>query len=71
MTKPFDAVGKDMIEAAPAGWAAVFGQPRPEHRVWAIDADLSATVTTAADKVIYVDDPGRTRSSTWTTRGRG
>lgn len=57
MSKPFDASGKDLFEFAPAGWLGALGQPRPDDRVWMIDADLSATVTTATDKVIYVDDP--------------
>lgn len=57
MDVSFDALGKDAIEAAPAAWMGVLGQPRPDDRVWLIDADLSATVTTSTDKVIYVDDP--------------
>jgi hypothetical protein len=57
MSKPFDAVGKDLIEAAPAAWLAILGQPRPDDKVWVIDADLSSTVTTATDKVLHVDDP--------------
>jgi hypothetical protein len=57
MATPFDAAGKDLIEFAPADWLAHFGQPRPPELVRVIDADLSATVTTATDKVIRVDDP--------------
>lgn len=57
MTFPFDATGKDLFELAPAGWLGVMGEPRPPERVRMIDADLSATVSTATDKVIYVDDP--------------
>jgi hypothetical protein len=57
MSKPFDAVGKDAFELAPAGWVAIFGQPRAEDQVWLIDADLSAAVTTATDKVFHVNDP--------------
>jgi hypothetical protein len=57
MNKPFDAVGKDAFELAPAGWVAIFGQPRPESQVWLIDADLSGAVTTATDKVFHVNDP--------------
>jgi len=57
MSKPFDASGKDLFEFAPAGWLAALGQLRPDDRVRMIDADLSATVTTSTDKVIYVDDP--------------
>jgi hypothetical protein len=57
MNKAFDAVGKDLFEDAPTGWMGVFGQPRPPDRVWMIDADLSATVMTATDNLIYVNDP--------------
>jgi hypothetical protein len=54
---PYDATGKDLFELAPAAWLGILGQPRPQDRVRMIDADLSATVSTATDKVIYVDDP--------------
>lgn len=57
MATPFDAAAKDLIEMAPADWLAFLGQPRPPELVRVIDADLSATVTTATDKVIRVDDP--------------
>src|SRR4051794_11669524 len=57
MATPFDAAAKDLIEMAPADWLAFLGQPRPPELVRVIDADLSATVTTSADKVIRVDDP--------------
>lgn len=53
----FDAVGKDMVEFGPAGWVAFLGRPRPDELVRLIDADLSATVSTATDKIIRVDDP--------------
>jgi hypothetical protein len=57
MATPFDATGKDLIELGPADWLAFLGQPRPPELVRVIDADLSATVTTATDKVIRIDDP--------------
>jgi hypothetical protein len=57
MGTPFDAVGKDLFELAPAGWLGVLGHPRSADRVRMIDADLSSTVSTATDKVIFVDDP--------------
>jgi hypothetical protein len=57
MATPFDAAAKDLIEMAPADWLAFRGQPRPPELVRVIDADLSATVSTATDKVIRVDDP--------------
>jgi len=57
MATPFDAAAKDLVEMAPADWLAFLGQPRPPELVRVIDADLSATVTTATDKVIRVDDP--------------
>jgi hypothetical protein len=57
MATPFDASAKDLIELGPADWLAFLGQPRPPELVHVIDADLSATVSTATDKVIRVDDP--------------
>lgn len=57
MTTPYDATGKDLFELSPDGWLGVMGQPRPADKVRMIDADLSATVSTATDKVILVDDP--------------
>jgi hypothetical protein len=57
MATPFDAAAKELVEMAPADWLAFLGQPRPPELVHVIDADLSATVTTATDKVIRVDDP--------------
>ncbi|MBO0698273.1 MAG: hypothetical protein J2P46_07770 [Zavarzinella sp.] len=53
----FDAVGKDLVEFSPAGWVTFLDHPRPADRVQVIDADLSATVSTATDKVVRVDDP--------------
>lgn len=53
----YDATGKDMIELDPAGILSLLSKPRPPDRVRLIDADLSSTVTTSTDKVIYVDDP--------------
>src|SRR5437667_6184403 len=57
MTTLYDATAKDLFELSPDGWLGVMGQPRPADKVRMIDADLSATVSTATDKVIYVDDP--------------
>lgn len=57
MATPFDAVGKDLVEFAPDAWLAFLGRPRPADRVRVVDAELSATVSTATDKVIRVDDP--------------
>ena len=57
MATPFDAAAKDLVEMAPADWLAFLGQPRPAELVSVIDADLSATVTTATAKVIRVADP--------------
>lgn len=56
MSKPYDATGKELLETDPAGWAAFLGAPRPAGRVRVIDSDL-ATVTAAADKVLWIDDP--------------
>jgi hypothetical protein len=57
VSKPYDAAGKDLLAADPAGWAAFLGVVRPPDRVDVVDSDLS-TVTAAADKVIRVkDDP--------------
>src|SRR5688572_8937514 len=53
----FDAVGKDLVEFSPVGWVTFLDCPRPADRVHVIDADLSATVSTATDKVVRVDDP--------------
>ena len=57
MATNFDATGKDMFEFEPSDLLILLGQPRPPEIVRMVDADLSATVTTASDKVIYVDDP--------------
>jgi predicted transposase YdaD len=54
VSKPYDATTKDLLEIAPADWLAFLGHPAPE-RVRLIDADLS-TVTTAADKVLLVEE---------------
>ncbi len=57
MSKPYDATGKHLLEADPAGWAEFFGIARPRDKVALLDTDLSA-VTAAADKVLLVrDDP--------------
>jgi hypothetical protein len=48
-----------LLETAPADWLAFLGHPAP-GRVRLIDADLS-TVTTAADKVLLVEE-ARTNS---------
>ncbi len=57
MGPKYDAVGKDLLELDPAAWLAFLGHPEPADRVSLIDADLSATVTTATDKVISVAGP--------------
>jgi predicted transposase YdaD len=54
VTKPYDATTKDLLEVAPADWLAFLGHPAP-GKVRLIDADLS-TVTTAADKVLLVEE---------------
>lgn len=53
-SKPFDATTKALLETDPAGWLEYAGLGRPAH-VRIIDADL-ATITRAADKVIWVED---------------
>ncbi|MCE9565714.1 MAG: DUF4351 domain-containing protein [Planctomycetes bacterium] len=57
MSKPYDAVGKDLLELDPAAWVAFLGVVCPANAVSLIDSELS-TVTTAADKVVWIaDDP--------------
>lgn len=56
MNGEYDSTSKDLLEVAPADLLAWLGQPRPPERVRTIDADVS-TVATAADKVIWIDDP--------------
>lgn len=58
MNKPYDATTKELIETDPAGWVAFLGGTTNSSAVKLIDAELS-TVTTAADKVIRVDEPYR------------
>ena len=55
MSKIYDATGKHLLEADPAGWAQFLGIARPRDKVKLIDTDLSA-VTAAADKVIVIED---------------
>ena len=59
MGMPYDSSTKNLIELAPADWLAFLGQPRPPELVHVIDADLSATASTATDKVIRVEDAER------------
>ena len=54
MSKPYDATSKFMTEMRPEDWLTFLGLP--VFPVEIIDADLS-TVTTAADKIIKVNDP--------------
>lgn len=55
MAKEFDATLKDLLEAGPADWLTwLRGTPGKQVRL--IDADVS-TVTAAADKVLWVEDP--------------
>jgi predicted transposase YdaD len=54
MSKPFDATGKDLIEASPADWLTFLGRPAG-GRARLVDTDLS-TVTTTADSLILVED---------------
>ena len=56
MSGKYDVVSKDLVEVNPADVLEVIGQKRPPERVRVIDADLS-TVSSAADKVVWVDDP--------------
>ncbi len=56
MSKPYDATSKDLVEMEPSAWTTVVGKPRPANLVRCVDADIS-TVTAAADKVIWVEDP--------------
>lgn len=56
MSKPYDATSKELIETDPAGWVAFLGGTSNPRAVSLVDADLS-TVTTAADKVIRVEEP--------------
>src|SRR5947209_8579570 len=55
MGKGFDAATKHLIEGHPADWLAYAGLP-PATKLRVIDSDLSA-ITTAADKLIQVDEP--------------
>lgn len=55
MAKQFDATTRHLIEAHPRDWLAYAGLP-PATRVRVVDSDLSS-VTTAADKVILVEEP--------------
>ena len=55
MSKPYDATGKHLLEADPAGWAALLGVVRPPAKVVLADSELS-TVSAAADKVLRIDD---------------
>src|SRR5262249_31536837 len=49
--KPFDPTVKTLVEASPADWPVLLGQPAVPTEV--IDADI-ATVSGAADKVLHV-----------------
>src|SRR5690242_13530578 len=51
MSKPYDPTFKALVEAGPADWAVLAGQPPAPAEV--IDADI-ATVSGAADKVLRV-----------------
>lgn len=55
MSKPFDAVGKELLQADPAAWTALLGVVRPADRIELVDTDL-ATVSAAADKVLLIKD---------------
>lgn len=55
MSKLYDATGKHLLEADPAGWAALLGIVRPPSKVTITDSELS-TVSAAADKVLRIED---------------
>jgi hypothetical protein len=57
MGKPFDATMRKLLELEPAAWLRFLHVPvaNPD-RVTVIDSNLS-TVTSEADKVLWVDDP--------------
>src|ERR1700753_2414720 len=57
MATPYDAVGKDLVEVDPTACLTFRGRPRPGELVRLIDADLSATISTATHKIVRVDDP--------------
>ena len=57
MAKRYDVTTKQLVEAHPADWVACAGfplPPRPAEAVRVVDADVSATLSPAADKVIRV-----------------
>ena len=54
MPKPYDATSKFLAEFHPEDWLSFLGMP--EYPVEILDADFS-TVTTAADKILKVNDP--------------
>jgi hypothetical protein len=57
MSKPFDAMPRELIELAPAAWLEYLGIPVPDpDRVRVIDSNLS-TIAAEADKVLWVEDP--------------
>jgi predicted transposase YdaD len=55
VSKPYDATAKDLLEADPAGMAALIGVVRPPEKVRLIDSDVS-TVSAVTDKVIRIGD---------------
>jgi predicted transposase YdaD len=59
MPKPFDAASKHLIESRPQDWLRLAGFPVPKSDadIRIVDADLSNVMTTAADKLIRVDNP--------------
>ena len=55
MAGPYDATVKALVEAAPADWLALVGEPPAPCRV--IDADVATVVGAETDKVLRVDGP--------------
>lgn len=55
MSKPLDAVGKELLAMDPPAWAAFLGVPRPPGTTSLVDSDLS-TVTAAGDKILLIRD---------------
>jgi len=55
VSMPYDATAKDLLEAEPAGLAALLGVVRPSGKIRLVDSDLS-TVSAAADKILRIED---------------
>ncbi len=59
MAKKYDAAGKHLLEIRPQDWLTLAGFPVPQSPadLHIVDADLSGVITTAADKLIRVNNP--------------